>query len=110
MKIAAIISFALILGSCGIAVCDHPETESPQNSQQNQPVEVKNNKTFIEAAPGPQTIYFYDFEKKVPAEWSSSKTDITPLEKRHFLGQFANETVTLFLEKLPPPQRSNPLL
>jgi len=49
----------------------------------------------------PQTIYFYDFEKKVSTEWSSSKTDMTPLGKRHFLGQFANETVTLFLEKLP---------
>jgi hypothetical protein len=52
--------------------------------------------------PGGRVIYFSDFEGDVGPEWSSRKTDVTPKGKRGFLGQFANETVTLHLEDLLP--------
>ena len=43
-----------------------------------------------------------DFETGVGPEWSTTKTDGTPVENRRFLGQFGNETVSLTLSNLPP--------
>ena len=47
-------------------------------------------------------VYLNDFEGDVGPEWSNRKTDVTPKGKRRFLGQFANETVTLHLKDLLP--------
>jgi len=49
-----------------------------------------------------QVVYFDDFEGDIGPEWSSRKIDVTPKGKRRYLGQFANETVTLHLEDLLP--------
>ncbi|MCZ7641323.1 MAG: hypothetical protein M5U12_37865 [Verrucomicrobia bacterium] len=45
--------------------------------------------------------YFADFEGVVGPEWSHRQTDVTPLGKRRFLGQYGNETVSLTLNGLP---------
>lgn len=45
--------------------------------------------------------YFNDFEQSVGPEWSVSKTDVTPVGNRRFLGQFGNQTVSLNVTNLP---------
>lgn len=47
------------------------------------------------------TVYSYDFEGAVGAEWSPAHTSVTP-SGRGFLGEFGAETVTLTLNDLPP--------
>lgn len=51
--------------------------------------------------PKPVVVYAVDFEKPVGAEWSVRRTEATPKGKRHFLGQFCNDRVTLRLARLP---------
>lgn len=48
-----------------------------------------------------QTVYFNDFEESVGPEWSTTKTNITPVGDRSFLGEFSNETVSLTVGDLP---------
>jgi hypothetical protein len=45
--------------------------------------------------------YTNDFEGSVGSEWSHTKTEITPIGGRRFLGQFSNDTVRLTLTNLP---------
>jgi len=47
------------------------------------------------------TVYSEDFAGQVGAEWSSGRTDLTPIGVRRYLGQFGNETATLSLLDLP---------
>jgi len=42
-------------------------------------------------------LYSNDFESSVGEEWSTGRTDVTPVGNRRFLGQFGNETATLRL-------------
>jgi RHS repeat-associated protein len=55
----------------------------------------------------PQCFYFNDFEDESDPldEWSISRTDVTPVGARRFLGQFGNETASLTLTNLPPHSR-----
>ena len=46
-----------------------------------------------------QEVYYNNFEGMVGPEWSSTLIDTTPSD-RHFLGQFANEIVSLKLDSL----------
>jgi len=52
--------------------------------------------------PGNMPFYFTDFEGAIGNEWSTNKTEVTPKGSRRFLGQFANDTVSLSLSNLPP--------
>lgn len=46
-------------------------------------------------------VYSNDFESAIGNEWSDTRTDVTPIGERHFLGQFAeNDAVSLTLENL----------
>ncbi|MBI3843631.1 MAG: LamG domain-containing protein [Planctomycetes bacterium] len=49
----------------------------------------------------PGAIYSNDFEAAVGSEWSDTRTGVTPLGARRFLGQFANDSVMLTLSGLP---------
>ena len=46
--------------------------------------------------------YSEDFSGAIGPEWSTSRTAVTPLGARRFLGEFGNQTVTLSLTNLPP--------
>lgn len=46
-------------------------------------------------------VYNNNFEGSVGSEWSNTKTDMTPVGARRFLGQFHNDAVTLALGNLP---------
>ena len=46
-------------------------------------------------------VYTNDFQGVIGSEWSSSKTNVTPIASRRFLGQFWNDTVSLNLANLP---------
>jgi hypothetical protein len=46
-------------------------------------------------------LYFNDFSSEVGPEWSTPRTEITPLGGRRFLGQFGNEAASLSLSNLP---------
>lgn len=48
-----------------------------------------------------ETIYFQDYEQNVGSGWSSSRTSVTPIGQRRFLGEFGNGSVTLTLNELP---------
>ncbi len=48
-----------------------------------------------------QVIYNNDFETSVGSEWSKPITDVTPIDQRHFLGQFGSESVRLELVNVP---------
>jgi formylglycine-generating enzyme required for sulfatase activity len=50
---------------------------------------------------GEPTFYFADFEAAAGPEWSLTKTSVTPLGGRRFLGDFSNEVVRLSLSNLP---------
>jgi hypothetical protein len=52
----------------------------------------------------PIDVFSADFETFVGPEWSTTKTDVTPVGNRRFLGQFGNESVSLTLSNLPPYQ------
>ena len=52
----------------------------------------------------PAVLYSNGFENGAGAEWSATSTETTPQGKRVYLGQFANEAVTLTVRKLPPHQ------
>ncbi|NES19409.1 MAG: filamentous hemagglutinin N-terminal domain-containing protein [Symploca sp. SIO3E6] len=47
------------------------------------------------------SVYSNNFEGTVGSEWSNTKTDVTPVGNRRFLGQFGSETVNLTLDNLP---------
>jgi hypothetical protein len=48
-----------------------------------------------------QEVYSNDFSGPVGSEWSATQRDVTPVGSRSFLGQFANQTVSLHLGGLP---------
>lgn len=50
-----------------------------------------------------EPVYFNDFQASVGSAWSSSSTETPPADaSRRFLGRFANDTVVLTLNGLPP--------
>lgn len=49
----------------------------------------------------PRFEYSEDFQGSVGPEWSPSRTSVTPLGGRRFLGGFASEGVSLTLDSLP---------
>src|SRR5262249_54879747 len=49
----------------------------------------------------PAVAYHNDFQGTVGGEWSNTATATTPVGNRRFLGQFANDTVSLSLGSLP---------
>lgn len=51
-----------------------------------------------------KVVYSNDFERTAGREWSLPITDTTPKGNRRFLGQFANDAVTLTLTNLPAHQ------
>jgi alpha-tubulin suppressor-like RCC1 family protein len=56
---------------------------------------------IIAAQPERLGYYFNDFEGVVGDEWSSRRTDVTPVGARRFLGQFGDENIMLTLSDLP---------
>jgi hypothetical protein len=46
-------------------------------------------------------VYANTFEGAVGNEWSTNRTEVTPVGNRRFLGQFVNETASLSLANLP---------
>ncbi|WP_437734911.1 VWD domain-containing protein [Sorangium sp. So ce1335] len=54
---------------------------------------------------GLRELYRSDFEGPIGPEWSSTRTGVTPIGGRRFLGEFNNETVSLRLTGLAPHAR-----
>lgn len=56
------------------------------------------------SVPGLLPYYATTFDSGAGPEWSNTRTELTPVGGRRFLGQFGNDTVSLKLSGLPPHQ------
>jgi hypothetical protein len=52
-----------------------------------------------------EMIYFEDFEEGAGPQWSASRTSVTPIGQRRYLGDFENTAATLTLNNLLPHSR-----